>query len=269
MECGERGLLEGVPPFGDGAGLLALLEAIGRRQGTGDLLAEGTRRAAARIGRGAESFACHVKGLELPGYEPRTLKTLALGLAVGTRGADHNRSGAYEEDFRAGADRFRADPQKGEAAAASEDRAALLDSLILCKFLRHALGDPYAEAAAMLEAVTGWPLDARAMRETAERIVTLKKLYNEREGWTRSEDTLPERFLAEPLTDLRGPGAGARLGRPELDRMIRGYYRARGWTDEGRVPRARAAALGLADVLGNDAPGDERPAPAPAGRGNA
>ena len=241
MECGEHGLLEGAPAFGDGPGLLRLLDDIGHRRGLGDLLAEGSRIAAERIGGNAARFACHVKGLELPGYEPRALKAMALGLAVGTRGADHNRSGAYEEDFRAGSNRFLADDTKGPAAAASENRAALLDSLVLCKFLRGIFDDLEAEAAGMLAAVTGWRVTADELRRTAERIVTLKKLFNEREGWTRAEDTLPERFLCEPL----GETSGARLSRPDLDRMIASYYRARGWAEDGRVPRERVEALGL------------------------
>ncbi len=252
MECAEKGLLPEAPAFGDGPGLLDLLTHIAHRRGVGDLLAEGSREAAARIGGGAERFACHVKGLELPGYEPRALQAMALGLAVGARGADHNRSGAYEEDFRPGTDRMRADDTKGPAAAATENRAAVLDSLILCKFLRGVFEDLEGEAAVMLAAVTGWNVTTEELRETAERIVTVKKIYNEREGWTRAEDTLPARFLSEPLGDdagADGASRGASLSRPDLDRMIASYYRARGWTDEGRVPRDRAAALGLADWL--------------------
>ena len=246
MECGERGLLDDVPAFGDGEGLVALLEDIAHRRGRGDLLAEGSRRAAERIGGEAPSFACHVKGLELPGYEPRALQAMALGLAVGTRGADHNRSGAYEDDFRPGANRLEADPSKGAAAAASEDRAALLDSLVLCKFLRGVFEELYAECAVLLSAVTGWDVDADELRTAAERVVTARKLFNVREGWTREEDTLPDRFLEEPLPD--GPVAGASLSAPGLNRMIAAYYAARGWTREGDVPSAAVSRLGLEDL---------------------
>ncbi len=248
MEARERGLLPEAPPFGDAPGLLALLDTMASRQGVGDLLADGSRAAAAVLGGQAETFVCTVKGLELPGYEPRALKALALGLAVGARGADHNRSGAYEEDFRPGSDRHAADEQKGPAAAATENRAALLDSLILCKFLRGVFSDLEAECASMLASVTGWDVDAQELGQTAERIVTLKKLFNVREGWLRAEDTLPPRFLEESLEDpgLGGPGGTAvSLSEADLDRMIRAYYRARGWTEDGDVPRERAVALGL------------------------
>jgi aldehyde:ferredoxin oxidoreductase len=245
MECGERGLLEGAPRFGDADGLLRLLDDVAHRRGLGDLLAEGSRRAAERIGRGAHRFACHVKGMEIPGYEPRALQTMALGLAVGTRGADHNRSGAYEEDFRAGGNRLRADETKGAAAAASETKAAVLDSLILCKFLRGVFDDVVAEGAAMLSAVTGWDMDPDELARVGERVVTIKKLFNVREGWTRAEDTLPDRFLEEPL---EGGPVTAALSRPALDRMIASYYRARGWDERGLVPTERIVALDLGDA---------------------
>ena len=107
MECVDRGLLD-APwlRFGDGAALLRALDEIGRREGLGALLAEGSRRAAASVGGGSADFALQVKGLELPGYEPRTLQAMALGLAVNARGADHNRSGAYEADLSGDLDRF-------------------------------------------------------------------------------------------------------------------------------------------------------------------
>src|SRR5205823_6524884 len=96
--------------FGNATIMPSLLERIARREGLGNLLAEGTRRAAEVIGGEAPDFAPHVKGLELPGYEPRALQTMALGFAVGSRGADHNRSGAYEIDFSDRADRLHGSP---------------------------------------------------------------------------------------------------------------------------------------------------------------
>src|SRR5207237_5286232 len=111
----------------------SLLQRISQREGLGDLLAEGSRRAAEVIGGEAPDFAPHVKGLELPGYEPRALQTMALGFAVGSRGADHNRSGAYEMDFSHQANRLHGTPAAALLAVETEDRAALMDSLILCK----------------------------------------------------------------------------------------------------------------------------------------
>lgn len=231
MECGERGLLRGVPRFGDGPGLLRLLDDIAHRRGVGDLLAEGSRRAARAIGGDSLDFAPQVKGLELPGYEPRALQTLALGLAVSTRGADHNRSGAYELDFSADVDRLRGDERAARLAVEPERRAALLDSLILCKFVRGALDGPFEEAAAMVREVVGWDVTAAELRRTADRIVDLKKAFNVREGWKPADDTLPARLLEEPLRE--GAARGGRIDRARLARMVRAYNRARGWTDDG------------------------------------
>ena len=119
-----------------------------------------------------------MKGLEIPGYEPRALQTMALGFAVGARGADHNRSGAYEVDFSDKVDRRHATLDSVRHAIDTEDRAALMDSLILCKFLRGVFTDFYAEAAEMLRAVTGWDVTADELRDTARRIVAAKRQVN-------------------------------------------------------------------------------------------
>jgi aldehyde:ferredoxin oxidoreductase len=247
MECAERGLLdEPGLRFGNADAVLMLLERVAQREGLGDLLAEGSRRAAAIIGGAAPEFAPQVKGLELPGYEPRALQTMALGFAVGSRGADHNRSGAYEIDFSARANRLHGSPEAAQLAVETEDRAALMDSLILCKFLRGVFTDLFAESADLLARVTGWDVTADELHTLARRIVTAKKLYNVREGWTAGEDTLPKRFLCEGLPDHAS--AGAVLPRERLQEMVAAYYTARGWDQYGCVPEEAAAQLGLSDV---------------------
>jgi aldehyde:ferredoxin oxidoreductase len=247
MECAERGLIDAPGlRFGNGPALLDLLRRIAARDGLGDLVAEGTRIAAARIGGPAPDFAPHVKGLEIPGYEPRALQTMALGFAVGSRGADHNRSGAYEADFSARADRLHGSAESARFAVETEDRAALIDSLILCKFLRGVFTDLFEESAELLGAVTGWDVTATELRRTAQRIVTAKKLFNIREGWTPAEDTLPRRMLSEGLP--AGLGPGAELPGDRLHDMVAAYYRERGWTPDGRVPPAGIASLGLDEL---------------------
>jgi aldehyde:ferredoxin oxidoreductase len=244
MECAERGLLhEPGLEFGNGEILLSLIDRIARRDGLGDLLAEGTRRAAATIGGEAPHFAPHVKGLEIPGYEPRALQTMALGFAVGSRGADHNRSGAYEVDFSARADRLNGTPEAARLAVETEDRAALMDSLILCKFLRGIFTDLYTESAELLSLVTGWNVHANELRTVSQRVVTAKKLYNIREGWTREEDTLPQRFFSEGLPSQTA--AQSYLPRVRLRKMIQAYYTARSWDADGLVPASTIAQLGL------------------------
>ena len=244
MECAERGLID-APwlRFGDGDALLRALDEIGARTGLGDLLAEGSRRASADVGGEAPSLATHVKGLELPGYEPRTLQAMALGMAVNARGADHNRSGAYEADLAGGHDRMSGGATQAAAAIVTEDRAAVMDSLILCKFLRGVFADPFAEWAALLSAVTGWEVDEAELQRTAVRIVLAKRLFNLREGWTREEDWLPDRFLAETL-ELES-GRSATLTPERLRTMIDAYYEGRGLDGDGLPDAHRLEALGL------------------------
>ena len=226
MECVERGWLnEPWLTFGNGEAMLRAIELIGRREGVGDLLAEGSRRAAETIGHESIAFAPQVKGLEIPGYEPRALQTMALGFAVGARGADHNRSGAYEADFSDNVDRRNVTVDSVRHAIDTEDKAALMDSLILCKFLRGVFEDFYGETAEMLHLVTGWNTSASELRQTAKRIVHAKRQFNLLAGWTPAEDTLPERFLQSSLPN----DPAAALSREQLSAVVTEYHRQRGW----------------------------------------
>jgi aldehyde:ferredoxin oxidoreductase len=237
MECVERGWLDGMDAawlkFGDGDAMFRAIELIGSRRlgdnapgnALGNLLAEGSRRAAEVIGHNSIAIAPQVKGLEIPGYEPRALQTMALGFAVGARGADHNRSGAYEVDFSDKVDRRHATLDSVRHAIETEDKAALMDSLIICKFLRGVLVDFHAETAEMLHFVTGWDVSADELRETARRIVSAKRQFNLLAGWTPAEDTLPDRFLDTPLPN----DPEASLSREMLDGLVAEYHRQRGW----------------------------------------
>ena len=226
MECVERGWLD-APwlRFGSGEAVLHAIELIGRREGIGDVLAEGSRRAAAVVGHDSIRFAPQVKGLEIPGYEPRALQTMALGFAVGVRGADHNRSGAYEVDFSEKVDRRNVTADAVKYAIETEDKAALMDSLIVCKFLRGVFEDFYGEAADMLNLVTGWDATSDELRDTARRIVHLKRQFNLQSGWTPEEDTLPDRFLEKALAN----DPAATLSRERLGTLVTEYHRQRGW----------------------------------------
>jgi aldehyde:ferredoxin oxidoreductase len=234
MECRARNVDLGVPPeelpaWGDGEGLLRTLRQIGTREGIGDVLANGSRAAAAQVGQGSEAWAMHVKGLELPGYDPRKLPTLALGLAVAARGACHNRSSAYEADLSAAFTPEADALARARAAAAAEDQAALLDSLTLCKFLRHVLRGVVDESAALHQAVTGLPTAPDDLLAAAARINEIKKRFNLAQGWTRELDTLPPRFFEVD-------GERPHIDRATLERQISAYYTVRGWDNEGRPP---------------------------------
>jgi aldehyde:ferredoxin oxidoreductase len=235
MECAERGLLD-APwlRFGDGSALLRALREIGSGDGLGPLLSLGSRAAAQVVGQGSAAFAAHVKGLELPGYEPRTMQAMALGMAVNARGADHNRSGAYEADLSGDLDRLAGGEAHVRGAVEAEDRSAVMDSMVLCRFLRGVFDEPFEEWARLLSLVTGWDVTADELRATAQRIVLAKRAYNLREGWQPEDDWLPERFLSEELTI--GSGRTAALTPARLRAMIDGYYAARGLDASGRPP---------------------------------
>ena len=253
MECFERGVLTtedtgGIElRFGSEEALATALEMIVQRRGLGDLLAEGSRRAAEAVGKGSIDWAMQVKGLEMPGYEPRSLKTMALRMAGSTRGACHNRSSAYEADFSSRVDRLSVDEERGRITMEGEEFSSVLDSLIWCKFLRKAFDDFYAESADIYEHVTGWPMTPEELKKAGERINNLKKLFNIREGWTRQDDGLPSRVLHEKLPT--GVVEGIGLTGPDLDMMIEGYYRARGWTEDGDIPNEKLRELDLLDIV--------------------
>jgi aldehyde:ferredoxin oxidoreductase len=243
MECAQRGLLD-APwlRFGDPGALLRALTEIGeRRTPLGVLLGNGSKAASEATGAGSSAFALHVKGLEMPGYEPRTLHAMALGLAVNARGADHNRSGAYEADLSGDLDRLAGGDAHVAAAIETEDRAAVMDSMILCKFLRGVFEEPWPEWAALLSAVTGWDVTGGELREAARRIVGAKRAFNAREGWQPADDWLPDRLLAEPLT--LSSGREARLTPGRLRAMIATYYQARGLSEDGHPAPADLAGL--------------------------
>jgi aldehyde:ferredoxin oxidoreductase len=248
MECAERGLIdEPELRFGNSEALLETLRKIAAREGIGELLSQGSRAAAEEIGQGSAAFAPHVKGLEIPGYEPRALQTMALGFAVGTRGADHNRSGAYQVDFSDRVDRFDIDDEAVPLAIETEDESALMDSLILCRFLRGVFDDRLAAMSEMLLLVTGFEFSSDELKATAHRIVTARKLFNIRQGWTPDEDTLPKRFLEEPLG--KGASSGAVLNKERLDSLIAIYNQARGWSAEGWISEDTQRELQLAPDL--------------------
>ncbi len=230
MECVERGFLdEPWLRFGDAEALLQAIDLIGSGTGLGKLLRQGSRAMAAIVGHDSIDFAPQVKGLEIPGYEPRALQTMSLGFAVGTRGADHNRSGAYEIDFSDAADRRNGTADAARLAVDTEDKAAIMDSLILCKFLRGVFVNYFAETAELLNLITGWELDESAMQNMARGIIDAKKEFNIRCGWTPEEDTLPRRMLTSALQD----DPEARLDTQTLQTMIVAYNLKRGWTAEG------------------------------------
>jgi aldehyde:ferredoxin oxidoreductase len=242
MDCYENGILSqeelgGVEAnFGNSEALIQLLEKMGKREGIGNTLVEGVRIAAQKIGKGADKLAQHIKGLEVTGYDLRCLKTAALGFAVSFRGADHNRHGAYAFDVKGKVDRLKAEKGRGKLVSDMEDTYALIDSFIVCKFSRGTYYKGLEDMAKLYNLVTGLGMTTDELKKSGERINTIARLINIREGLGRKDDTLPWKVMHMPIPD-DGPVKGAFVTQEELDLLLDDYYASRGWTSEG-VPKA-------------------------------
>jgi len=252
MDCHEKGILSheelgGIDAhFGSAEALLQLIEKIGKREGIGEVLADGARAASQKIGKDSWKLAQNIKGLEVTGYDLRCLKTAALGFAVSFRGADHNRSGAYAYDLSGKVDRFKAEKGRGKLVKDSEDVFALIDSLIICKNSKGTLYKELPDMAKIYMLVTGYEMTPQEFGLAGERINNLARLINVREGLGRKDDTLPWKVMHQPIPD-DGPGKGAVVTQEELDLLLDDYYMSRGWTVGGIPTKTLLDKLGLED----------------------
>jgi aldehyde:ferredoxin oxidoreductase len=236
MECFDKGLISPSQTggleirFGDSEASLAAVERMAMRQGFGDIMAEGVRAAAHHIGNGSERFAMHVKGMEFPAYEPRGAFGSGLSYAVSPRGACHRRAWPPAKEILGGYPPYTIE---GKAAMIKElyNENCVLHSLLVCdmpaKFIPLSLDD-YSN---YLHASSGASFSKEDFLKMAERIETLIRMFNNREGFTRKDDTLPYRTLNEPLPD--GPAKGQCIGEENLNKMIDEYYALRGWDASG------------------------------------
>jgi aldehyde:ferredoxin oxidoreductase len=232
--------------FGNGESMVELLRRIGTREGIGDILAEGVKRAAEKIGKGAEKYANHIKGLEMTGYDIRGLKTAALGYAVSFRGADHNRHGAYGLDIKGTVDRFKYEAGRGKMVIEIENLYTIIDSMILCKFGRGTYYDAFEDIAKYYTLTTGIEMDSGELKTIGAKINNIGRLYNIREGFTRADDTLPPKVMSTPIPD-NTVSKGSHVTQEELDFMLDDYYAARGWTNQGVPTEALLKELNLTE----------------------
>jgi aldehyde:ferredoxin oxidoreductase len=250
MDCHEKGILtheelEGIDAhFGNAEALIQLIEKIGTREGIGDMLADGVKVAAEKIGKNSMQLAQQIKGLEVTGYDLRCLKTTALASAVSFRGADHNRSGAYASDVKGKVDRLKAERGRGLLVKESEDVNAIIDSLIICKNAKGTLYKELADMARLYSLVTGIDMTPEQLRVAGERIINIARLINLREGLTRNDDTLPWKVMNQPIQD-DGPVKGSVVTQEELDLLIDDYYTARGWTVDGAPTKHKLKELSM------------------------
>lgn len=257
MEAAERGLLDAYDLEGLDVGFhnpecaVELLRRIAHREGVGNLLAEGVKRASEVLGMGSDRFAIHVKGQEPPAYDVRALKTLALGYAVSSRGADHLKSGAYLADLFGKFWRFEevdrlSHEGRGPLCRDLEDLMAAYDCLGVCKFARRIYGSE--GLLGPLRLMTGRELTEEDLLMVGARVGEVRRAFNAREGFSRDDDTLPWRVMNEPIAD--GPSKGHLVDRAQLDAMLDDYYAARGWDSRGIPTKESTERLGISHIVG-------------------
>ena len=259
MELFEKGILTKEDTgglelnFGNHEAMNTILKLMAYREEIGDLLADGSKAAAEKIGKGSEKYAMHVKGLELPAYDVRGAKAHGLNYATSYTGADHCRGYAFQEIFGIPVphevDRFIAEG-KGTLTKWNQDiRTATTDAPTMCAFILDmaVVGIAAQNTASLMEAVTGLAYTPDEILQVGERINNLAHAFNVREGFTRADDTLPERLLTEPIKG--GASKGHFISRDELNQMLDEYYEARGWDVETGAPsREKLEELGLGYV---------------------
>ncbi len=271
FECFEKGILskadlDGLEPvWGNAEAMLALVEMIGERRGIGDLLAEGTRRAARRIGNGAEDLAMQAKGVELGMHEPRLKAGMGLGYVVANHGGDHC-TGFMDTFFEKDGPNLTNDgkplgilepmpaselsTRKVDLFAQGHRWRTATDSMVFCYFAAWR----YEEVTRLLNAVTGWNTSLEELMLLGERAITMGRAFNVREGFSPVDDSLPKRFFSPPTRGALADN-GQALDSSELERAKRTYYYLMGWDPETGVPTAvtleRLGVGWIADELPN------------------
>jgi len=268
MECFEHGLLTledtgGIElRFGNAEAVVAMVEKIAKREGLGDLLAEGSARVAEKLGPAAKEFLVTVKKTELPAHIPHAKKSLGLIYAVNPFGADHQ-SSEHDPMYEEGGSQLYYDrlallglhdvqspgsmsDEKIRFAYLGELFYSALDTYGLCQFVWGPAWQLYgpAELAAMLSAATGWEVSIEEILQVGARRLNMLRAFNAREGFTRSEDVLPRKF-SRPMQG-EGPTAGVSYPPEDLEHYKDVYYQLAGWdTSTGNPTPQRLAELGL------------------------
>ena len=257
MELYERGILKPVDvdgldfKFGNHEAAVAVLRKVAFREGVGDLLAEGARLAAQRIGGDAPKYAMHVKGLEFPGYDPRGLMSMGLNYMTTFTGADHSRGHSEQEVFGIpvpqAVDRFAIEGKAALTIFNQDVGAAVKDSSMLCTFVARLALLPKNLGPTLIadfwRAAQGYDVTPEEVVRVGERLTNVARAWNIRAGFTRADDTLPDRLLMEPLKT--GASQGHRLSPEDRDFMLNEYYSLRGWDARGVPTPERLKALGL------------------------
>ncbi|MFZ7137415.1 MAG: aldehyde ferredoxin oxidoreductase family protein [archaeon] len=234
--------------FGNHEALLEAIKRIGEQKGWfGEVLAQGTKLAAEKMGKDANKYANHLKGVELCGYDLRSLKTAALGVAVSCGGA---RAGVFAclFDIEGKVDRLKIDKGQGKLVAETEDLYNVIDSLMLCKYSNRVI-DGFKDMAEYYRLATGFEVTEQDLKKAGEKINNLFRVINVREGkGTRVDDALPWKVMNVPVPD-EGPVKGALVSQKELDVGLDDYYGVRGWSKQGVPTVAKLEELGLGELV--------------------
>jgi len=246
MECSEKGLIEEEIKFGDHEKMIELIKGMGTAESKlGRLLGQGVREASQVIGGDSDKFAIHTKGLEFPAYEPRASFGMGLAYATSDRGACHLRAIPVKDEVLVPDKRI--DPvdteYKAELVINQQNLFSIVNSLGICLFATFALAP--RQLVNLLYSLTGEEnfSSTTKLLTIGERIYNLTRLFNNREGIDRKDDTLPYRQLEEPLPDGRAKGYTI-----ELESMIEEYYHLRGWDENGIPKKEKLQELDLIDV---------------------
>jgi len=241
MELSQRGLLDTELAFGRADLLLQTVEDIAHRRDLGDELAQGSKRLAEKFK--APETAMQVKGLEFPAYDPRGMQGQGLLYATSNRGACHLRGNMLGPELLGSPKMLDRHAPSGKAGIliVMQHSNAVIDSIGMCKFVNFAIGDDFF--ARMMTSITGVDYEVQDLQLAGERIWNLERLYNLRAGFSASDDSLPPRFLEQPLEE--GGSAGHVV---HLDEMLAEYYRFRGWDSAGVPTPRKLSALGLEEL---------------------
>jgi aldehyde:ferredoxin oxidoreductase len=265
MECYEKGLItikdtDGIDlRWGNHQAIIQMIHKMGKREGFGDILADGVKGAAEKIGGGSDKFAIHVKGLELPMHDPRAFASWAIAYATSNRGACHNQAITYgiergvtypDIGIHESLDRFVSDENKARITKILQDFYSIMESLVVCKFVVYG-GLRLTHLSELLRAVTGWDVTIDELMKTGERLYNLNRLINVTCGMSQKDDTIPWRVAREPFTT-----GGAKGHLPNLSKMLTPYYRMRGWDQNGRPTKEKLGDLSLGETMPHGEPGE-------------
>lgn len=246
MECYEKGILTKEDTggldlrFGNADAMVQMTEMIAKREGLGDILAEGVMRAAQKIGNGSEEFAIHVKGLEAPMHEPRLKQGMGMGYAISPTGADHVQS-IHDTGYEGGPgalanlgllEGLKANDLSVRKVAMfvyQQHWNSFLNCAGLCLFLNY----NYNQKAEIVQAITGWDATTWELMKAGERGTTMARAFNVREGLTPKDDYLPKRYHTPFIS---GPIQGVVVGEERLEKAVHAYYEMMGWKVETGAP---------------------------------